>query len=115
MAANFDEAELLDRVEHDREFLRETVALLQADAPSLMANLRSALEAGDAAGVARHAHSLKGMLSNFCAPAAHGAACAVENLGKAGDLSAAPAAIGSLRELLDALIPELSAFAGVDA
>ncbi|MFT3685685.1 MAG: Hpt domain-containing protein [Phycisphaerales bacterium] len=70
----FDEQELLGRVDNDVGFLGETVEMLATDGPSLLSQVRAAAAAGDAAGVGRHAHALKGMLSNFCAPAAH--ACA---------------------------------------
>ena len=63
MANSFNEAELLDRVDNDIAFLAETVDMLTADGPPLLEQVRTAVNAGDAAAVARHAHALKGMVS----------------------------------------------------
>jgi len=110
MARTFDEAELLERVDNDTAFLAETVEMLISDGPPLLDKLRVALAAGDAPAVGRTAHSIKGMLSNFCAPQAHATAQQVEQLGKSGDLAAAPAAVQALHEDLDALTQELLEF-----
>lgn len=112
MANNFNEAELLERVDNDVEFLAETVEMLKTDGSSLIEQAQVAVSAGDAAGVGRHAHALKGMIANFCAPAAHDAARALEQLGKGGDLADAPSVLESLRGRLDALTCELLAFVG---
>jgi two-component system, sensor histidine kinase and response regulator len=110
MARTFDETELLERVDNDTAFLAETVDMLTSDGPPLLDELRRALSAGDAPGVGRTAHSIKGMLSNFCAPQAHAAAQRVEQAGKSGDLAAAPAAVQTLQEDLDSLTRELLEF-----
>jgi two-component system, sensor histidine kinase and response regulator len=110
MARLFDENALLDNVGCDIEFLAETVVMLQTDGPVLLQQLRDALAAGDAAVVGKTAHTLKGMISNFCAAGVQAAAIEVEKMGKAGDLSAAPAAIDALAPLVETLIAELTAF-----
>ena len=106
----FDENELLARVDNDWEFLGETVQMLVTDGRELMQHVRSAAAAGDAPAVGRAAHTLKGMISNFCAPAAQASAFEVEKIGKGGDLAAAPAAIQSLDVQLEALIAALTEF-----
>ena len=110
MANNFNEAELLDRVDNDVAFLAETVDMLAADGPPLLEQVRTAVSAGDAAAVAHHAHALKGMISNFCAPSTQQSALEVERLGKAADLAPAAAAAAALQQNLEALIAELQAF-----
>lgn len=110
MARLFDENALLDNVGGDIEFLAETIGMLQADGPVLMQQIRDSLAAGDAATVGKTAHTLKGMVSNFCAAGVQAAALEVEKMGKAGDLSAAPAAVDALAPLVEALIAELTAF-----
>ncbi len=110
MANNFDEAELLDRVDNDVAFLTETVSMLTVESPPLLEQVRTAVSAGDAAAVARHAHALKGMIANFCAAQAHAAAQRVEQFGKSGDLTAAPAAVQTLHDDLDSLTQELLKF-----
>ena len=64
----FDGAELLERVDNDWEFLGDTVRMLEADGPALLEEIRRSADAGDAASAGRAAHTLKGMISNFCAP-----------------------------------------------
>jgi protein-histidine pros-kinase len=106
----FDEKELLDRVDNDWEFLADTVQMLATDGRALMDQIRRAAAAGDAPALGRAAHTLKGMISNFCAPATHAGAFDVEKIGKGGDLAAAPAAVKALEAHLDGLIAGLSEF-----
>jgi HPt (histidine-containing phosphotransfer) domain-containing protein len=107
MATLFDEAELLERVDHDWEFLGETVDMLVADGPALFQELRQAMNASDAAAVGRAAHTLKGMIANFCATVPLETAFALERLGKAGDLSAAPPVLAELEGQLHTLTEQL--------
>ena len=115
MARVFDDKELMERIDNDWEFLAETVQMLSSDGRVLLKGVQDALASGDAADVGRKAHTLKGMISNFCSPAAHGAALAVEQLGRTGDLSAAPAAVATLAEQLDILIEQLTGFVSTKA
>jgi HPt (histidine-containing phosphotransfer) domain-containing protein len=110
MPRSFDEQELLDRVDNDWDFLGETVQMLQGDAPPLVQQIRGAVGSGDAPGVARAAHALKGMISNFCAPAAQAEALVIEQIGKGGDLSSAPPAVDTLEAQLNSLIGDLNEF-----
>jgi HPt (histidine-containing phosphotransfer) domain-containing protein len=109
MSQLFDEAELLDRVDQDWEFLGETVDMLAADAPALVQEIRRAMDAGDATAVGRAAHTLKGMVANFCAAAPHAAAFELERMGKAGDLSGAVTAMDTLESQLLTLTEQLQA------
>jgi protein-histidine pros-kinase len=111
----FNADELLGRMDNDWDFLAETVEMLAADGPARVADIRRALAAGDAAAVGRAAHALNGMVSNFCAPPAQAAALAVEQMGKTGDLAAAPAAVDALAVGVDALIADLNAFVATRA
>ena len=110
MPRAFDERELLERVDNDWEFLDETVQMLSADGPALVGEIRQAADRGDAPAVGRTAHALKGMVSNFCAPATHASALEVERIGKAGDLSSVPAVLDELEFQLNALIADLTEF-----
>jgi len=107
----FDEKELLDRVDNDWDFLADTVQMLETDGRALMDEVRAAAAAaGDAAALGRAGHAIKGMISNFCSPAAHAAAAEVERIGKGGDLAAAPAAVDALGARLEELISDLTGF-----
>ena len=115
MSQAFDERELLERVDNDTEFLAETVQMLADDGPALMRDVRKFLVAGDAQGVARAAHALKGMISNFCAAAAQGSAQDVEKHAKANALPDAGEAAEALDARLQELIAELKDFVAARA
>ena len=110
MAQLFDEAELMERVDDDVEFLADTVQMLETDGRALMVELKTAIASGDAPAIGRTAHTLKGMISNFCSPAVQTLAFDVEKAGKAGDGAGAAAASAKLEPELEALIVELAAF-----
>jgi HPt (histidine-containing phosphotransfer) domain-containing protein len=76
----------MERVDGDVEFLRETITMLDEDAPGLLEEIQTAAEAGDAAALVKPAHALKGMLANFCAPSAESAARELEALARSGRL-----------------------------
>lgn len=107
MPALFDEAALLDRVDSDWEFLGETVEMLASDGPALLTAIGEALQSRDAAAVGRAAHTLKGMVANFCADGPHARAFELERMGKAGDLSGAAPVLAALDADVQALIAEL--------
>src|SRR4051794_3855331 len=87
MPQPFDPKELLARVDNDIEFLTETIQMLASDGPMLMKEIRRASDHSDTAALSRTAHALKGMISNFCAPAAQASAAEVEKLARQGHLS----------------------------
>jgi HPt (histidine-containing phosphotransfer) domain-containing protein len=58
-------AELLETVGGDREFLEELIDTYLGDSPSLLADLRAGMSAGDAAAVRRAAHTLKSTSATF--------------------------------------------------
>jgi HPt (histidine-containing phosphotransfer) domain-containing protein len=110
VAQLFDEAELMERVDNDLEFLADTVQMLETDGRALVAEIRTAVASGDSPAVGRAAHALKGMISNFCSPAVQTLAFDVEKAGKAGDGAGAAAASVKLEPSLEALVVELAAF-----
>ena len=110
MAQLFDEAELMEQVDNDVAFLADTVQMLETDGRALMVELRTAVASGDAPAIGRTAHTLKGMISNFCSPAVQTLALDVEKAGKAGDGAGAAAASAKLEPGLETLIVELVAF-----
>lgn len=110
MPRMFDEGALLERVDNDMAFLAETVEMLAADGASIVSEIRAALAAGDAAAVGRHAHALKGMISNFCAAETQQAALEVEKIGKSGDLTRGAELLATLEGKVADLTGELNAF-----
>jgi HPt (histidine-containing phosphotransfer) domain-containing protein len=112
MSEPFDQAELLDRVDGDAEFLADTIEILEEDAPPLLDEVGVAATAGDAERVAKAAHTLKGMLSNFCAEPARMAAERLEQMGRDGSIDGAQPALESLRSETDRLRSSLREFLG---
>jgi HPt (histidine-containing phosphotransfer) domain-containing protein len=106
----FDQNELLERVDHDWDFLADTVQMLETDGRALMDQIRQATAAGDATALGSAGHTIKGMISNFCSPPTHAAAVEVERIGRAGDLAAAPVAVDALGARLEELIAGLTDF-----
>ena len=107
MSDLFDQAALLDRVDHDMEFLAETIEMLEEDGPELLGQIREAIASGNAEALAVAAHTYKGMVANFCAESTVAAALRLETLGKSGDLAGAPDALTTLEELAQKLVPAL--------
>jgi hypothetical protein len=68
MARAFDEQELMDRVDNDLSFLADTVQMLESDGRALMAELKTALAAGDAPAIGGKAHALKGSRWKWSVP-----------------------------------------------
>ena len=106
----FDQADLMDRVDDDLEFLEETVAMLEEDSPALLQAVRDATEARDADALASSAHALKGMLANFCAPAAVAAALTLETMGRQQQLAEAPPAMQQVETEVARLLEALRRF-----
>jgi HPt (histidine-containing phosphotransfer) domain-containing protein len=103
----FDKAVALSRVGGDLELLKEIAVLFLEDYPKSLSELRAAIEAGDAKGVERTAHGLKGSVSNFGAEPAVNAALQLETMGRARQLVEVEQVLHSLELALAALRPEL--------
>jgi len=82
----FDRAGMLERLMGDEELANELIEPFLADMPGQIEALRSYLEAGDAAGAERLAHTIKGAAANMGGEALRALAFEMEKAGKAGDL-----------------------------
>lgn len=110
MSELFDEHALMDRVDGDLEFLDETIAMLDEDAPPLLDQVRMAAQARDAEALVGPAHALKSMLGNFCAGPAEEAARKVEVMGREKQLAEVDAAVQALQREAEQLKDALKAF-----
>jgi histidine phosphotransfer protein HptB len=103
----FNLAEALARIDDDQETFQMIIELFLEHGPKDLADTQAALDAGNAAGVARSSHRLKGAILQFCAPAALEACKELEETAKTGDLLHAREVYSSLerefRRLLTAL------------
>ncbi|MFO0945010.1 MAG: response regulator [Planctomycetota bacterium] len=74
----------LARLGGDQELFRELLEHHDMDTPNLRSQLRIAMDAGDANGIEKTAHRIKGIIANFGASRAVASVQKVEELGKAG-------------------------------
>ena len=106
----FDQDALMERIDGDQEFLEETIAMLDEDSPTLLEDIRAAATAGDAEALAKSAHALKGMLTNFCAPSSEAAALTLEIMGRQQQLEDAASAVERVIDEVTRLIDALHQF-----
>jgi PAS domain S-box-containing protein len=115
-AGPLDPALLLERVGGDRRALASLVRTFRGDAPRKIAEIRRAVDAGDARGLQAAAHALKGAVSNFAARGAAAAAFRLQRMGEAGEMGEAPRVLaelecelGEVSRALDGLVAPRSA------
>lgn len=89
------------------DFIDELVDTFLEDAPGLVKEMRSALQASDAEAFRRAAHSLKSNSATFGANRLSGLAKELEMLGKENRLSEAESGIAPLEEALRSVEAEL--------
>ncbi len=92
----FDKAGIQQRLMDDDELISLVIAGFLGDIPLQIRTLKSYLEAGDATGVERQAHTIKGASANIGGEILWGIAYELEKLGKSGDLPAVQARMGEL-------------------
>jgi HPt (histidine-containing phosphotransfer) domain-containing protein len=105
-----DMSQALGHVDGDEALLREVAGMFLEDCPRLLSEVREAFERGDAHGLGRAAHALKGSVGNFGARAAFEAARRLELMGKGGDLARAGEALAALEAEMERLALALKAF-----
>jgi HPt (histidine-containing phosphotransfer) domain-containing protein len=99
----FDEQAALAHTAGDRRLLAEMVALFRWDAPSYVRRITLALKKRDGDGLRMAAHGLKGALATVGSERGRTLAAELEQMGRAGQLDDAAAAIERLREHLKRL------------
>ena len=105
--AIIDFAELLARVENDRELMRDLLLIFKEEFPRHLQALRLAVDSSDAEKVAAEAHTLKGMLSNLAADPAAGAAARLEQLARSREASEFRGACDSFENMGKELLLQL--------
>ena len=108
-SSSFNYAELLTRVDNDRELLHDLVTVFKQEFPRHLQALREAVESRDGKRVAVAAHTLKGMLSNLAAGEASATAARLEQLGRNGETSELGEVFASLEKDAENLLPQLDA------
>lgn len=103
----FDLAALLERVDNDRELLRDLLSIFKEDFPRHLQALREAAESGDMKNLSAVCHTLKGMLSSMSACRAAAAAAELEQLGRTGESTSVRAAMQLFESEVSELLPRL--------
>jgi two-component system, sensor histidine kinase and response regulator len=103
-------AELLERVDHDQELLRDLLNIFKEDFPRTMRSLESAVAAQDVKSSSRLSHSLKGMLASLGATRAAAASAKLEVLSSSGETASLKEALDALEREAASLLPELDAY-----
>jgi len=104
-----DRATVLECVGGDQALLAEIIQLFLSQCPRWLAEIRNAIERGDATRLRNAAHTLKGAVGNFRAQAAYEEAQRLETLGRDGNLAPAGGACAALEKHLGRLLPALAA------
>ncbi len=98
---------LLARVGGDAALASAMASLFLEEYPRHLESVRAAVAARDSSAIADAAHALRGSVSNFTLAAPAQAAARLEQLGRAGDLAEAPAALRELEGEIAHLVPVL--------
>jgi HPt (histidine-containing phosphotransfer) domain-containing protein len=99
----FEEAAALRRTGGDRQLLKQVIALYRADAPVTVRKIAKAVADRNTEALRIAAHTLKGSAATVGGAAAKQMAAVLEDLGKAGTVRGADAALTSLRTELSRL------------
>jgi len=92
----FDQAGMMDRMMDDDDLARNVVGGFLEDIPRQIETLKACLEAGDAPGAMRQAHSTKSASASVGGEALRKVAFEMENAAKAGDLESIAARLPEL-------------------
>jgi CheY-like chemotaxis protein len=101
---------LIENFDGDRELVSMLAGVLEDSCSCQLSEMNDAVTRGDAEGLARAAHKLKGSVANFCADAAVDAANRLEGIAQTGNLSIAAGALAVLEKEIERLREELQAF-----
>jgi PAS domain S-box-containing protein len=107
-----DATAAMAQVEGDKTLLNEITGLFINDCPRMLAEIKDAVERNDARALEYAAHTLKGVVANFCAQPAVEAALRLEMLAHQGTLEHSGAAYGQLVSEIERLKAELHAMQG---
>ena len=109
---HFDPESLWRRLDHDRDLLRELVAVFAVEAPQLLARIEEGIRAGLPGDVKKASHKLKGSLLQFSARTAVAAAQELEEKAQNGLVAGAAPLLKRLRYEIDLLRKGLNAMVG---
>jgi HPt (histidine-containing phosphotransfer) domain-containing protein len=112
---SFDPVSLWSRVAADMDLLRELVSLFTEEAFLMLSAIETAGEAGDAAGLYKFSHKLRGSVLQFSAHAVAATAGTLEEIGRVGSLEGASALVPQLKAETCELVDELKLMVSPEA
>ena len=105
--AIFDAAAFERQTGGDASLRSEIIQMFLEDCPTRVAQIRAAVDAGNAAALVSSAHALKGSAAYLSASIVRARAADLERLGRDSNLTAARAALALLDAAVAQLLPEL--------
>ena len=102
--------ELMERIDHDSELLREVFDLFCDEFPVLHSDLREAVQSGNLQCIQSKAHTLKGMFANLAITRAAAVAAEIEQMARIGDQGGLTAAFARLDDEVLSLLPCVKRF-----
>jgi HPt (histidine-containing phosphotransfer) domain-containing protein len=111
--ARVDLAELLIRLDDDRELLRDLVTIFRDDFPRLSGALQQAVECRDMKKISVLSHTLKGMLASLAVTRAASAAAQLERMALAGESVPVEEAFRAFESEVDGLLTEMESYVAV--
>ena len=96
----FDEGEMLERMDNDRDFVRMILNESLTELPKLLEELRKLCQGNDAAPIRRLAHTMKGMAANISASSLREICFNVETAAKESGLEAARRLLPELEQMV---------------
>lgn len=102
--------ELLVRVDHDRELLRDLINIFREEFPNLVEDLRQAIATNNFKQVTTASHTLKGMLANLAVTRATAAAAEIEQKVHTTDIAAIQQSFAAFERETSGLMQEMEAY-----
>jgi len=106
----FNSADLLERVEHDQDLLRELLTIFKQDCPLHLRSLKEAIFRAEMKQVQASGHTLRGMLSNLAMARAADAAAHLEQMGRNGERAGLKDALVLLEQEVADLMPVVDSY-----
>jgi HPt (histidine-containing phosphotransfer) domain-containing protein len=103
----FNYGELLERVDNDRDLMRELLEIFKKDFPRLREELQAAVVSGDLHRVQVIGHTLRGMFANLAASRASTLAAHLEQIGNSSEGTGLSEAFTALEAESMTLLPVL--------
>ena len=101
--------ELLARVDNDRVFLSELIAIFKVEFPKLLRSLQESVAQENLASVETVSHALKGMLAALSVTRSAAIASQIEQLARAGETAGLAEELKRLESEVADLVPALEA------